>query len=125
MNDITISTPDAPGAIGPYAQARKIGDFLFTSGQLGMNPETGALETGVEAQTVRALENLGAILRAAGMSHANIVKTTVFVKDMNDFAAVNKVYAGFFTGTYPARSCVEVARLPKDGLVEIECVAAK
>lgn len=120
-----IHTVSAPAAIGPYSQAIQMGDFLFTSGQLGILPETGELAPGVEAQTEWALKNLGAILTEAGMSYANVLKTTVFVADLADFAKVNAVYQKYFENTYPARSCVQVAALPKGGLVEIECIAVK
>ena len=117
------NTKNAPAAIGPYSQAVGIGRFLFTSGQLGLDPVTGELATGVEAQTDRAMRNLGAILQEAGLGYADIVKTTVFVADLKDFAAVNTVYQRFFESDPPARSCVQVAALPKGGLVEIECIA--
>lgn len=120
-----IHTVSAPAAIGPYSQAIQMGDFLFTSGQLGIIPETGELAQGVEAQTEWALKNLGAILSQAGMSYANVLKTTVFVADLADFAKVNAIYQQFFASDYPARSCVQVAALPKGGLVEIECIASK
>lgn len=120
-----IHTTAAPAAIGPYSQAVQMGDLLFTSGQLGIIPETGELAQGVEAQTEWALRNLGEILQQSGMNYANILKTTVFVADLADFAKVNAVYQSFFEGDYPARSCVQVAALPKGGLVEIECIAAK
>ncbi len=118
-----ISTPSAPGAIGPYSQATRVADTVFTSGQLGLDPATGALAEGVRAQAEQSMRNIGAILAAAGLGYADIVKTTIFVKDLADFAAVNQVYASFFEGDYPARSCVQVAALPMGGLVEIECVA--
>ena len=120
-----IHTSSAPAAIGPYSQAVQMGDLLFTSGQLGIIPETGELAQGVEAQTEWALKNLGAILAESGMSYANVLKTTVFVADLADFAKVNAIYQNFFEGAYPARSCVQVAALPKGGLVEIECIASK
>jgi len=120
-----IHTASAPAAIGPYSQAVQMGDFLFTSGQLGIIPETGELAQGVEAQTEWALKNLGAILTEADMSYANVLKTTVFVADLADFAKVNAIYQTYFDGAYPARSCVQVAALPKGGLVEIECIASK
>ena len=120
-----IHTASAPAAIGPYSQAIQMGDFLFTSGQLGIIPESGELAQGVEAQTEWALKNLGAILEQAGMSYANVLKTTVFVADLADFAKVNAIYQQYFVGAYPARSCVQVAALPKGGLVEIECIASK
>ncbi|MNO22529.1 putative reactive intermediate deaminase TdcF [compost metagenome] len=120
-----ISTTAAPGAIGPYSQAVQIGDFVFTSGQLGLIPETGQLAEGVEEQAAQSLRNVSAILEAAGSGLDKVIKTTVFLKDMNDFAKVNEVYGSFFAEPYPARSAVEVARLPKDGLVEIEVIASK
>ncbi|MBR0367182.1 MAG: RidA family protein [Clostridia bacterium] len=120
-----INTNKAPAAVGPYVQAVKAGNMLFSSGQLGLIPETGALPEGVQAQTRQSLANIQAILDEAGFSKSDIVKTTVFIKDMNDFGAVNAIYADFFGDSKPARSCVEVARLPKDGLVEIEFVAVK
>ena len=124
MNSI-INTNKAPAAVGPYVQAVQAGNTLFSSGQLGLVPETGALPEGVEAQTRQSLANIQAILDEAGFAKSDVVKTTVFIKDMNDFAAVNAIYAAFFSDSNPARSCVEVARLPKDGLVEIEFVAVK
>lgn len=120
-----INTSKAPAAVGPYVQAVKAGNMLFSSGQLGLIPETGTLPEGVEAQTRQSLANIQAILEEAGFSKSDVVKTTVFIKDMNDFAAVNAIYADFFGDSRPARSCVEVARLPKDGLVEIEVTAVK
>lgn len=125
MERKAIVTKDAPAAIGAYAQGVFAGDYLFTSGQLGIDPATGALAEGVEKQAEQSMKNIGAILSAVGMTYGNIVKTTVFIQNMTDFAAVNAVYERFFAGNYPARSCIEVAALPKDGLVEIECVAAK
>ena len=125
MSNIVINTPAAPAAIGPYAQAIQAGSALYTSGQLGLDPATGALPEGVEAQAKRSLENLGALLDAAGYARTDVVKTTVFLKDLADFAAVNQIYADFFGAHKPARSCVQVAALPKDGLVEIELVAVK
>lgn len=125
MSKNIISTNQAPGAIGPYSQAVEINGFVYTSGQLGLNPETGEFGEGVQEQTRLSLSNVKAILEAAGTSLDQVVKTTVFLKDMNDFAAVNEVYGSFFEEPYPARSAVEVARLPKDGLVEIEVIAVK
>lgn len=125
MEKQIISTTLAPGAIGPYSQAVQIGDLVYTSGQLGLIPETGQLAEGVEEQTAQALRNVSAILEAAGTGLSHVVKTTVFLKDMNDFAQVNEVYGSFFVEPYPARSAVEVARLPKDALVEIEVIATK
>ena len=121
-----ISTTKAPGAIGPYSQAIQAGEFIYTSGQLGLNPATGAFpEGGVKEQTQQALSNVKAILEEAGVSMANVVKTTVFLADMGDFAEMNSVYAEFFTEPYPARSAVAVKTLPKNALVEIEVVAGK
>ena len=120
-----ISTPNAPAAIGPYSQAVRVGAALYTSGQLGLDPATGMLPEGVEAQTRQSLSNIGAILDAAGYAVTDVVKTTVFIRSMDDFACVNAVYSAFFGDHKPARSCVEVSRLPKDGLVEIEVVAVK
>ena len=122
-----VSTSDAPAAIGPYAQAIRSGDLLFTSGQVAIDPATGNLVTGgIVEQTTRSLENLRAVLAAAGTDCAHVVKTTVFLQSMSDFAAMNEVYAQYFApqGTVPpARSTVQVAALPKGGLVEIECIA--
>ncbi len=126
MSEIAIiQTPDAPAAIGPYSQATVAGGFVFTAGQIALDPVTGVLVgDGVAAQTERVFRNLTAILEAAGASLASVVKTTVFLNDMNDFGEMNEVYARFFGDHRPARSTVEAARLPKDALVEIECVAA-
>lgn len=123
MANEIISTQKAPGAIGPYSQAVRAGDMLFTSGQLGLDPETGVLAEGVRAQADQALKNLGAILHEAGLDYKDVIKTVVFIKNMADFKTVNEVYAQYFTANYPARSCVEVAALPMGGLVEVECVA--
>jgi 2-iminobutanoate/2-iminopropanoate deaminase len=121
-----VSTSGAPKALGPYSQALVAGGFVFCSGQIPINPATSSIEaTTVEEQTRQSIKNLSAVLEAAGSSLSNVVKTTVFIKDMNDFAAVNGVYAEMFGDTKPARSCVEVARLPKDVKIEIECIAAK
>jgi 2-iminobutanoate/2-iminopropanoate deaminase len=123
-----ISTPHAPAAIGPYSQAIRVGDFLYTSGQVALDPATGQIVSGgIEEQTTRVLENLKAVLEAGGASLVQVFKTTVFLKDMNDFAAMNAIYGKYLApeGTVaPARSTVEVARLPKDALVEIEVIAA-
>lgn len=123
MNKEVIFTEKAPKAIGPYSQAQKVGDLLFTSGQIPLNPFTGELVTEIKAATKQSLENVKAILEAAGTSLENVVKTVVYIKDMNDFGEVNEVYGGYFKENAPARSCVEVARLPKDALVEIEAIA--
>lgn len=120
-----ISTAKAPAAIGPYSQAVNLGSLIITSGQIPLDPATGAFPEGIAAQTRQSLTNVKAILEAAGTDMDHVIKTTVFLKDMNDFAAMNEVYAAFFKeGSYPARSAVEVARLPKDALVEIEAIAA-
>ena len=122
----TIATTSAPAAVGPYCQAKLCGNTLYTSGQLGLVPATGKLaEGGVEAQAKQALENLGAVLCEAGMTFADVAKTTCFLADIADFAAFNAVYAEYFKGEVPARSCFAVRSLPLGGLVEIECVAVK
>jgi 2-iminobutanoate/2-iminopropanoate deaminase len=119
-----IATKDAPQAIGPYSQAIKAGGFVFLSGQVALDPATGQVVAGgVAAQTERALKNLSAVLAAAGSSLEKAVKTTVYLKDMSDFAAMNEVYGKFWKTAPPARATVEVARLPKDALVEIDVVA--
>ena len=123
MDKQIIHSERAPGAIGPYSQAVKAGGMVYTSGQLGIDVEKGGLAEGIEAQAHCALKNLGEILRQAGSGYERVVKTTVYVQDMKDFAAVNAVYAQYFTDGYPARSCVQVAALPMGGLVEIECAA--
>lgn len=128
MSTITpISTRSAPAAIGPYSQAVRIGQFIYTSGQIPLDPASGnIIAGGIAEQTARVLENLKAVLSAADASLARVVKTTVFLKDMNDFAAMNEVYSRYFGGdesVSPARSTVQVARLPKDALVEIEVIA--
>lgn len=120
-----ISTPNAPGAIGPYSQGWVVGDLVYSSGQIPVDPATGAIPQGIEAQAAQSLTNIQNILAQAGLAMDSVVKTTVFLQDMGDFAAMNQVYARFFEGTvYPARSAVEVSRLPKDVLVEIETIAA-
>ena len=121
-----INTEKAPGAIGPYSQAVEIDQLVYTSGQLGIDPATGELAQGVEAQTRQSLENVKAILAEAGLGMESIIKTLVFVQSMGDFAAVNKIYAEYIHGdVLPARSCVEVGALPKGALVEIEVIAKK
>ena len=120
-----ISTSQAPAAIGPYAQAVKANGFVITSGQLPIDPAAGTFPEGIQAQTRQSLTNVKAILEEAGLTMDAVLKTTVFLSDMNNFAAMNEVYATFFTeGSFHARSAVEVARLPKDALVEIEVIAA-
>ena len=119
-----IATEKVPAAIGPYSQANKFGNLVITSGQLPIDMATGAFPEGIEAQTKASLENVKTILENAGSSMDKVLKTTVFLKDINDFAAMNGVYATFFSeGSYPSRSAIEVARLPKDALVEIEAIA--
>ena len=120
-----ISTDKAPAAIGPYSQATEANGFVFVSGQIPVNPATGEVAQGIEAQARQSMENVMSLLAAAGVKAEDVVKTTVFLKDMNDFAAVNAVYAEYFKTECPARACVEVARLPKDVLVEVEAIAAK
>ena len=124
-NKTVISTPHAPSAIGPYSQAIRAGDLLFVSGQIPIDPSTGKLieQTDIKAQTHRVLENVSAILRAAGASIDNVVRTTVFLRNMSDFADMNSVYAEYFRTAPPARSTVEAARLPRDVSVEIDCIA--
>ena len=123
MDHIILHTDGAPKAIGPYAQAIKVGNAVYTSGQLGIDPQTGALPEGIKAQAHNAMRNIGAILNAAGLTYENIVKPTIFLQDLGHFGEVNHVYETYCSGAYPARSCVQVAALPKGGLVEIECVA--
>ena len=119
----TVSTTNAPAAIGPYSQAQIVGNLVYTSGQIPIIPETGALAEGLEAQAHQVFKNVSAVLTAAGSDMSKVFKTTVFIKDMNDFAAINAVYAEYFTEPFPARSCVEVARLPKDVKLECEVIA--
>lgn len=119
-----IETKNAPAAIGPYSQAVKAGDIIYTSGMIPVVPQTGEIVEGVEAQARQVLTNVRSLLEASGSSMDKVIKTTVFIKDMNDFAKINAIYAEFFEeGSYPARSCVEVARLPKDVLMEMEAIA--
>lgn len=120
-----ISTDKAPAAIGPYSQAIEINGMVYTSGIIPVVPATGEIPEGSAAQAKQALTNLSNLLEAAGTGMANVIKTTVFIKEMNDFGAINEVYQTFFEGEYPARSCVEVARLPKDVMIEIEAIATK
>lgn len=124
MTKEIIMTEKAPAAIGPYSQAVKYGNLVFTSGALGVDPVTGAFaEGGIQAQARQCLENLKAVLEASGSSLEKVLKATVFIKDMNDFPKVNEIYGQYFTKEQPGRSCVEVARLPKDALIEIEAIA--
>lgn len=122
----TIQTTKAPSAIGPYSQAVEANGFIFASGQLGIDPNTGNfVEGGVKEQTKQALTNARAIMEEAGLSLSNVVKTTVFLSDMANFADMNEVYSQFFSEPFPARSAVAVKTLPKNGLVEVECIAVK
>lgn len=121
-----IKTDKAPQAIGPYSQAIEVNGMVYTSGVVPIDPATGnVVEGDIKVQATRVFESMKALLEAAGSSCEDVVKTTVFIKDMNDFAALNEIYADYFTGDFPARSCVEVARLPKDVLIEMEAVAIK
>jgi 2-iminobutanoate/2-iminopropanoate deaminase len=119
-----VKAPNAAPAIGPYSPALRVGDFLFLSGQIPLDPATGQLVEGdIKAQTVRVLENMGELLRAGGADFAAVVRTTIFLADMNDFQTVNEIYATYFSEPYPARATVQVARLPKDVRVEIDAIA--
>lgn len=121
-----IATKNAPAAFGPYVQGYFTDSLVFTSGQLGIDMRTGKLAEGIEAQAHAAMKNLGAILEAANAGYGDIVKTTVFLKDLGDFGVVNKIYESYFEeNKYPARSCVQIAKLPLDGLIEIECMALR
>jgi 2-iminobutanoate/2-iminopropanoate deaminase len=122
----SVESPDAPNAIGPYSQAIVANGFIYTAGQIGSDPKTGALvDGGIAEQTEQALKNIAAVLKAAGTDLGSVVKTTVFLADINDFAKMNEVYAKFFKKPYPARSTVQVARLPRDAKVEIEAVGIR
>jgi 2-iminobutanoate/2-iminopropanoate deaminase len=123
MNKQPVSTPNAPAAIGPYSQGITIGNLVFTSGQLPLNPQSGELVADIERAAKQSLDNIQAILESAGSSMDKIIKTVVFLRDMNDFAAMNSVYATYFPSNPPARSAVQVARLPKDAILEIEAIA--
>ena len=124
VDKLLITTPHAPAAIGPYSPGIKIGQLLFLSGQIPIDPGSGQIIEGdVSAQTARVLENLGAVLQAAGADFANVAKTTIFLADLNDFAAVNEAYAKYFSAPFPARATVQVARLPRDVRVEIDAIA--
>ncbi|MCC8138225.1 MAG: RidA family protein [Clostridiales bacterium] len=120
-----ISTDKAPAAIGPYSQAIETNGMVFTSGVIPVDPATGGIPEGVEAQAEQAFSNMAALLQASGTNMEQVIKTTVFIKEMNDFGKINEIYANYFTGVFPARSCVEVARLPKDVLLEVEAIAVK
>ena len=125
MSKKIISTDKAPAAIGPYSQAVEAGGFVYASGQIPIDPATGNIPEGIEAQAKQALTNVKNLIEAAGLTLDDVVKTSVFIRNMDDFAKVNEIYATFFTKDFPARSCVEVARLPKDVLIEVEVVAAR
>jgi len=126
MSKSILSTTNAPGAIGPYSQGISIGDLVFTSGQIPINPVDGkVVSDDIRKATAQSLENVKAILTEAGTSMENVIKTTIFLKDLNDFAAVNEVYGEYFKTNFPARSCIQVAKLPMDVLVEIEVIAIK
>lgn len=120
-----ISTDKAPGAIGPYSQAIEVNGMVFTSGVIPVDPATGVIPEGVEAQATQAFTNLTNLVEASGAAMSQVVKTTVFIKEMNDLGKINEIYAKFFKEPYPSRSCVEVARLPKDVLLEVEAIVAK
>lgn len=120
-----ISTDKAPGAIGPYSQAIEVNGMVFTSGVIPVDPATGVIPEGVEAQATQAFTNLTNLVEASGAAMSQVVKTAVFIKEMNDFGKINEIYAKFFKEPYPSRSCVEVARLPKDVLLEVEAIVAK
>ena len=120
-----ISTDKAPAAIGPYSQAIEVNGMIYTSGVIAIDPATGNIPSDIIGQATQAFTNLKNLLEAAGSNLNNVIKTTVFIKDMNDFAKINEEYAKYFTSDFPARSCVEVARLPKDVLLEIEAIAIK
>jgi len=120
-----ITSKNAPAPIGPYSHGVLVGNMLFVSGQVGKHPETGIIHENVKEQTIRVMENLKGILADAGMNFGNVVKTTIFLKNLNDFATVNEIYGSNFTGSYPARETVEVSRLPLDVLVEISVIAMK
>jgi 2-iminobutanoate/2-iminopropanoate deaminase len=124
MNKQAISSPDAAKPVGPYSAALQTGNLLFVSGQVPIEPASGAMVDGdIAAQTRRALENVGLLLRAAGLTYAHVVRTTVFLADMNDFKAMNEVYSTFFVEPYPARSTVQAARLPRDARIEVDAIA--
>ena len=120
-----IQTNNAPAAVGPYSQAVELGSLVFASGQIALDPATGKLAEGIEAQTHQALKNAQAVIASSGAKWENVVKTTVFITNVDDFAKVNEIYATYFKQPYPARSCVEISRLPKGALIEVEVIAAK
>ena len=118
-----LETTKAPGAIGPYSQGFEVNGFVFTSGQIPVNPATGTMPESIEEQATQALTNLKNVLAAAGLTTGNVIKTVVFLADLNDFPVVNRIYESFFSAPYPARSCVQVAGIPKGAKIEIECIA--
>lgn len=120
-----ITTPNAPAAIGPYSQAIEVNGMIYTSGVIPVNPATGEIAATVEEQAEQAFTNMAELLKASGSCMENVIKTTVFIKNMEDFGKINEIYAKYFTGVFPARSCVEVARIPKDVFLEVEAVAVK
>lgn len=125
MEKKIINAENAPAAVGPYCHAVEAGNFVFTSGQIGLDPSTQELAEGIEAQTKQVLENLKAVLKAAGLTLSDVIKTTVFLDDVSDFGVVNEIYETYFNDSKPARSCVEAGALPKGALIEIEVIAAK
>ena len=125
MNKEIISTKKAPSAIGPYSQGMIVGDLVFTSGQIPLNPENGELVTEISKATVQVMANLSVVLEAAGSSLEKVIKTTIFLQDLNDFEKVNEIYGDYFKDNLPARSCVQVAKLPKGAIIEIEAIAIK
>lgn len=125
MNKEIISTKKAPSAIGSYSQGMIVGDLVFTSGQIPLNPENGELVTEISKATVQVMANLSAVLEAAGSSLEKVIKTTIFLQDLNDFEKVNEIYGDYFKDNLPARSCVQVAKLPKGAIIEIEAIAIK
>ena len=125
MNKEIISTKKAPSAIGPYSQGMIVGDLVFTSGQIPLNPENGEFVTEISKATVQVMANLSAVLEAAGSSLEKVIKTTIFLQDLNDFEKVNEIYGDYFKDNLPARSCVQVAKLPKGAIIEIEAIAIK
>ena len=125
MKKEIISTKKAPSAIGPYSQGMIVGDLVFTSGQIPLNPESGELVTEISKATVQVMANLSAVLEAAGSSLEKVIKTTIFLQDLNDFEKVNEIYGDYFKDNLPARSCVQVAKLPKGATIEIEAIAIK
>ncbi len=125
MEKNIISTKKAPAAIGPYSQAVEVNGMIFTSGMIPIIPETGEIVNGIEAQAKQALSNVKALLESQGSSMDRVIKTTVFIKNMDDFSKINEIYTTFFSKDFPARSCVEVARLPKDVMIEVEAIALK